>query len=571
MRLWSLLNARNPLWRMAGWGLLGATLAGTAILALRGPRALRPVDGRDLFASGPMGTLGTVTEQLGQGRFVLSYAHILGSESDLRLQGVKGRLYEPEETWNLEAPSARRREGLWLLDGPLDVQAYAADGQRSIGQGRIQQAGPALSWDHGVWRGLAPLVWQDRGIQTAGVWTLPAGWERSLDGRFQVRQGPVRWEALEPGTIRRIEAARLWANLGLQDGRLEEVRADLEGGSLEAGVALVEPGALRWKAPITFRRADGWVGQAQEGTAPRPEEGKPLERVELRAVRASRGTPSGAERLQAEGARWTPAGLRLEGDVHWEQPLEGQRLSLRAARLLFREQAGGGDLPPDLPVGVARAEAAPVLSWAGRSLSGARMEARRDRQWLIRGPVYGRSEQGTFRAGTGQGNPKHWAFEGPVQAHLLGGAIVEGDRLVWEDELWTFQGRPVTWTRLRERLTGPKVQKRGELVTFPEGIAGSLAAPDGNMSLRADRAEGQKGVLLLSGRVECQGAGWRLQAERISVTLGPDHQVRSVGAKGNVVLRGEMGEGRGETLELDVATRRAVWKGRVRGLAEVAP
>ena len=129
----------------------------------------------------------------------------------------------------------------------------------------------------------------------------------------------------------------------------------------------------------------------------------------------------------------------------------------------------------------------------------------------------------------------------------------------------------MTWTRLRERLTGPKVQKRGELVTFPEGIAGSLAAPDGNMSLRADRAEGQKGVLLLSGRVECQGAGWRLQAERISVTLGPDHQVRSVGAKGNVVLRGEMGEGRGETLELDVATRRAVWKGRVRGLAEVAP
>ena len=104
MRLWSLLNARNPLWRMAGWGLLGASLAGTAILALRGPQALRPVDGRDLFASGPMGTLGTVTEQLGQGRFVLSYAHILGSESDLRLQGVKGRLYEPEETWNLEAP-----------------------------------------------------------------------------------------------------------------------------------------------------------------------------------------------------------------------------------------------------------------------------------------------------------------------------------------------------------------------------------------------------------------------------------------------------------------------------------
>ena len=270
MRLWSLLNARNPLWRMAGWGLLGASLAGTAILALRGTRALRPVDGRDLFASGPMGTLGTVTEQLGQGRFVLSYAHILGSESDLRLQGVKGRLYEPEETWNLEAPSARRREGLWLLDGPLDVQAYAADGQRSIGQGRIQQAGPALSWDHGVWRGLAPLVWQDRGIQTAGVWTLPAGWERSLDGRFQVRQGPVRWEALEPGPSGASKphgSGRIW---GFRTAAWKRSVPTWKAGPWRLASPWWNPGRCAGKRPSPFAgRTAGW-GRPRKAPPPGP-------------------------------------------------------------------------------------------------------------------------------------------------------------------------------------------------------------------------------------------------------------------------------------------------------------
>jgi len=111
------------------------------------------------------------------------------------------------------------------------------------------------------------------------------------------------------------------------------------------------------------------------------------------------------------------------------------------------------------------------------------------------------------------------------------------------------------------------------MVAFPEGVTGSLASLDGDFMVRADRAEYQGSEVQLSGRVECQGRGWRLQADRISVRLGAGNVVKKVIAKGSVTLRGRMGEGWGESLELepDPTSPKARWQGRVKGLAEVKP
>ena len=62
--------------------------------------------------------------------------------------------------------------------------------------------------------------------------------------------------------------------------------------------------------------------------------------------------------------------------------------------------------------------------------------------------------------------------------------------------------------------------------------------------------------------------GWRLRADRISVVLGLGRIVKSVRGDGGVLLRGRMGEGRGEALDLDINSQTARWQGRVRGLAE---
>lgn len=186
----------------------------------------------------------------------------------------------------------------------------------------------------------------------------------------------------------------------------------------------------------------------------------------------------------------------------------------------------------------------------------------------------GRSEEGTFSAGAGTGDPHRWIFEGPVLADLFGGGNLRGARLIWEESkkgaspAWTIQGRPATWNRLRERLSGLRILRQGERLEFPEGIMGSLAASQGDMTLRADRGDSDPAKVTLSGHVECQGMGWRLKADRILVVLGPGRIVKTVRAEGGVLLRGRMGEGRGEALDLDITTQMARWQGRVRGLAE---
>jgi hypothetical protein len=257
--------------------------------------------------------------------------------------------------------------------------------------------------------------------------------------------------------------------------------------------------------------------------------------------------------------------------VRWEQPKDGARLLLRAPRVLIRE-AAGTDLPSDLQVGDARAEGLVVLAWGTRTLSSPRMEMRRvERTWRIQAPALGRSEQGTFSAGAGHGSPVRWEFEGPIRATLIPGGNLRGDRLVWDDSSWILTGRPATWNGLRERLSGPKLVRKADAILFPEGLSGTFAAPEGDVVIRADRGQNQAGTVTFQGRVDCRGQGWQLQASQLTAQIVPGNQVKMVTAKGQVSLRGTIGEGRGEYLELDLMDKVARWQGRVKGSAEVQP
>lgn len=564
--------ARHPIWRRLGWVLVAGTLGFTLrFLVLKGDEGMpgRTVGGDALFGEGTRGSVGTLTEQLGPNRMVLAYKTISGSEEDLLLEQVAGRLDEQAGQWRLLSPKAHRRAGVWTLMGPMELGVLQPGTTTSLGRGRVEGEGPAIRWTGGEWEGLAPLRWESLAGSSRGVWNLPAGWRREADGRLRVDRGPVRWQAPAEGpatpTLQAMESDRLLAAPGFQTGRLEGVKARLSEGSLKAAVADLAPDTVTWPGPLSFERADGWKGEAQSGIAPRPAPGSSFQQVELKAFKAHRAMPGGEEQLSTEGARWTPAGLRLEGNVVWDQPVDGQRLTLKAPRVLLRE-APGQDLPESLPVGFAVAEGQALLSWGRRSLSSPRiLVERRSRRWSLQGPVLGRGEEGTFTGGAGQGDPRAWTIEGPVQVNLFMGGSLRGARLVWEDALWTLTGRPANWSRLRERLSGPRIVRKGELVSFPEGLSGTLAAADGDLFLRAERGQRESQRITLSGGVECQGQGWRLAAETLIVTLGPDRTVSLVQAQGAVSLRGRLGEGQGDALELEPGPQVVRWQGRVRG------
>ncbi|MBI4912959.1 MAG: hypothetical protein HY823_09480 [Acidobacteria bacterium] len=568
----SLPATRSPVWTLLGSLVLLGTLGATFLFSGRrvGPTAITHGQGGSV-TPGAFGSLGTLTERMGESRFDLHYARIRGEERDLSLEEVRGRLTESQASWELDAPSARRAEqGIWAMDAPVAIRGLDLGG-RVLGQGEILGEGEALRWEKGVWRGLAPLTWESTEGRGKGRWHLPAGWRRDSEGVLLVDHGPVVWEAAPGGSILRLESQRLSLGPAFLTGRMYEVRAQLTEGRLQAPMAEFTPDRVRWAAPLHFDHMEGWSGEADGGNAPRPAPGAGVERLEFMKFRGSRATPAGPERIQAEGARWTPAGFRLEGSVAWDQPLEGQRLKLQAPVVLMRE-GPGEDLPADLPVGIGRAEGHPVLSWGSRSLTGPRMEADRARRtWTIQGPVLGRAEEGTFQARSGSGNPSAWSFEGPVTLSLSKGGELRGLRLAWEGTTWTMTGRPATWSRLRERLSGHRIVRRGENILFPEGLSAALSTSEGDLSLQADRGERSEGSLLVEGHVDCQGRGWRLRADRLRAELGPGRTVLKVQAKGRVSLQGNLGEGRGDSLELEIAGRKVNWSGRVHGYAETQP
>jgi len=569
-RFLDLPPARDPIWQRLGWVLVAGTLGITLRFMLSGTEGMpgRIGGGDPLFGEGTRGSVGTLTEQLGPNRMVLSYKSIEGSEEDLRLEQVTGRLDEQAGLWRMLSPKARRKAGVWTLQGPMDLGVAQPGTAVVLGKGHVDSEGPALRWTGGEWEGLAPLRWESQEGSLRGVWNLPTGWRREADGRLRVDHGPVRWQAPTDGpapTLQAMEAERLWATPGFLTGHLEGVKARLKEGSLQASVADLTPETVLWPGPLTFERTDGWRGEAQGGAAPRPQPGASFQQVEFKRFKAHRAMPGGEELLSTDGARWTPAGLRLEGSVVWDQPVEGQRLTLKAPRVLMRE-GPGQDLPETLPVGYAVAEGQALLTWGRRTLSSPRIQVERaTRRWSLQGPVLGRGEDGTFSGGAGQGDPRSWTIEGPVQVNLFTGGSLRGAKLVWEDTLWTLTGRPAAWSRLRERLSGPRIVRKADVVTFPEGLSGTLAAADGDLFLRAERGQSDTQKIVLSGGVECQGQGWRLAADTVTVTLGPDRVVKLVQAQGAVALRGRLGEGQGEALELEPGPQTVRWQGRVRG------
>lgn len=566
MKGFALPSNQDPRWRWMGWSLLAATSGLTLYWMLAGPKTLGPSSGAgDVFQPGVSGTYGTLTEMHGLSRMVLRYQTVAGQEEDLRLSGVQGELEEPALRWDLRSPKARRLAGAWTLEGPLDLQAKDAQG-RPTGRGRQDQEGPALRFEEGRWTGLQPLRWDSLQGTGQGTWHLPAGWSREADGRMRVDRGPVTWDAATPGALRSLEAQSLQATPGFDEGKLGQTMARLSDGEVTSELAELTPEAILWTAPLHFRRTDGWIGKAEGGRAPRPAPGQGLSQVELRDFQARRAGTEGEELLSTEGVRWTTAGLRLEGRVLWEQPLDGQRLRLTGPRVLIRDGLGP-DLPADLPVGQARAEGQPLLTWGRRSLGSPRMDlVRATRQWSLQAPVTGRAEEGSFSAGAGRGNPRAWTFEGPVSVSFVNGGNLRGASLLWEDARWTLLGRPAVWSRMRERLQGNRLVRQGDHLDFPEGLSGTLAAPEGDLSLRAGKGESDAAEVRLTGGVECSGDGWRLLADRVILRLGPGRVVQTILAEGKVSLRGRLGEGQGEALEMEPGSRKVKWQGRVRGV-----
>jgi hypothetical protein len=160
-----------------------------------------------------------------------------------------------------------------------------------------------------------------------------------------------------------------------------------------------------------------------------------------------------------------------------------------------------------------------------------------------------------------------------VNLALVNGGQLRGSQLIWEAGSWTLRGNPATWTRLRERLSGPRIIRSGQTLDFPEGLQGAEAGADGDLTLRAGQGRGDDLVLHLTGGVSCGRSDWRVEAPEVTVTFAPGHVVKAIHASGGASLKGRYGEGKGQALDLSLpAGAPAVvrWQGRVSGEGETS-
>jgi hypothetical protein len=580
---------------------------------------------RNLF-QGARGESGQWVERLNRGEYTLTCESSEGDENALKLIGVVAKYVESRENppthdptqrtliWRATAPTAihEANGGADTLDGPLFIEVKDSNGAL-LGSGKTDRVGPALRRENDVWIGLAPLRWTQLEESGKGEYLLPAGWRKEADDRFLVAQGPVIWNSAGSDIIRSITSESLNAT-SLTAGILNNAQATLTGegtmggGQIWAERVEVAGATLRFLAPLKFEHQRGWKGTAAEGLALRPDSpdlsGSLNSRgaLELKDFQAhgildavnSKGNVSALNirEIKANGAKWTSAGLQMEGNVQWNLDLneKGGRTTsylLRAPRAFYRS-GPGNELPKDMPADSIRSEGNPVLTWNDNTLNSSAMTYLVDEHsWHLESPVHGTVPGGSFSTKSASGSASQWIFNGPIRADYKNWGSLRGDRLVWDESpepVYTFTGKPAVLIGLERRLSGEKIIRKNNQLQFPQGIQGSLNMQGETLTLRADRADiiggdnmgsSVSGISIkearLAGRVECLTENYRFSAQEAIITFD-NNQPSKIIAKGKTSLQGSLGSGVGEYLELTFEKGKKQphinWSGQVRGKFE---
>jgi len=619
----ALWDTRHPIHVWSGWLVVAVCFCITGAVALKRPQVNETSLAHRLFA-GTRGEKGQWTEVLPRGEYTLICESSEGNEKIMKLVGVTARYVEsppvsgPSQrtlVWHITAPTATHEANgtVDTLDGPLTIEVRDIHGIL-LGSGKSVQDGPALRRESDVWQGLAPLRWVQEDEMGRGEYLLPKGWRKEKDDRFVVEEGPVVWNSLEPGLVSSLTADALNAK-DVSSGVLNSVTAKLDGDGVAGGGKIwaecveVAGQTLRFLAPIRFEHQLGWSGTATEGLANRavsPDSDGTSESpgsLDLFNFQASGliGDGFSGENISsinvhsasAKSARWTAAGLQMEGNVTWDLEVaekngKATRYILKAPRTYYRSGLGR-DLPEGLALWSVRSEGGPHLAWDGNTLSSPGMTYQLAEQtWHLERPVTGTVPGGSFSAGSGSGSASGWIFTTPIRAELRDWGSLRGNRMVWEekpDPAYTFTGNPAILTNTERRLSGDVIFQTGNQLIFPSGIQGSITFKGETFTLRADRAEiigdgtsqGTHSISLseirLSGRVECSAPDYRFSSRDASIKFDGDRP-RHIEAKGGISLQGSLGSGFGDTLELFFENGwrqpNINWSGGVRGKVEVS-
>ena len=554
-----------------GWGLLIVIICLTPLLI----RNIKSVDKNITFKSyteGIEGKTGTLKETYENRQITLAYDSISTRTSQIFIKPARVTFEDQSGKWFIEGSSAIRRDDQWTIYGPLYV-SFKDSNNILIGEGLANEDTPCLLWSRGSWQGLVPIKWSSRPGLFGGLWTLPKGWIRRSNGAFESQASPTTFLAKDDGQskLKSLQADVITTTEDLNEIFLMRIRSTLLLGNLETSKATVTDNEINFPTTVSFERKKELMLKSDNAHYIDRELSSILS---LNNVNGSRFENNITETVRSDHASIFIDISRFNGNVEWNR-IDGSSTAKITSPDIYIRERQGSSYPSDVqPNEIFSPKSTEVTLNDIKFSSETLRFNKRDFIWSLGPTVRGKSKDGIYSGGTASGNRDSWKMQGPIKYELLNnqgvllGAFLTGTKLQW-----TLSGEPVLWRRGSDLITTANITKNGSLIKFPGQLRGVFREQKGDITVDASSGLFENNVMQLDGPIVLNGLGWSCNARKASITFDTSRKISIIRLEGEVALRGGLGEGTGDRLEIvpkpGDKTYTIHWEGRVRGTNKI--
>lgn len=550
-----------------GWSLLILVIGLTPFFV----KNIKSVDKSITFKNyreGVEGKTGTLRETYENRQITLAYDSISTRSSEILIKPARITFEDQSGKWFIEGSSAIRRSDEWTIFGPIKL-SFRNLNDALIGEGLAQGDIPCLIWSRGVWKGLVPVKWTSLSGLFQGQWALPAGWVRRSSGVFESQLAPITFLARDnnKNSLKSLKADAVITTPNLDEILLMQIQSNLLSGQLTTSKAAVTNGEISFPTKVSFIRKNELILNSDNALY---SESESSSKLGLSNVRGSKLEANAAESIRSESAFIFPDLSRFIGNVEFNRSEGSNRTIIRSPDIFMRERQGAS-YPTDIqPDEVFSPQSTEIILNDLKFISQTLRFNRRSLTWSLGPTVRGEGKDGTYLGGAASGNRDLWTIQGPVKYELnnnegvLSGTLLRGSKLQW-----TLSGDPIIWRRDSDTITTSKIIKNTSLIKFPEPLRGTFLEQKGRITVDAASGSYENNRMLLGGPIVLNGLGWSCNARGASIVFDQSRKISVIRLEGEVVLRGKLGEGSGDRLEITPnpkdKTYTIYWQGRVRG------
>lgn len=550
-----------------GWSLLALIFVLTPFL-VRKVKFTNHNNEPTKYTEGIEGKSGNLRETYEDRQITLSYDSISTRSTEIFIKPARITFEDQSGKWFIEGASAVRKNGQWIIFSPLTI-SFRTSNNFPIGEGLVSDSTACLLWARGEWQGLTPIFWKSRSSFLGGVWIIPKGWIRRLDGSFESKMSPVTFQANEKNMskIESLQAESISSSSNINEIFLTRIQATVFSGTIRTSRAVIINNEINFPTEIAYDRNNELSLRSDHATY---RDTGPSSTLVLSNVRGSRIQNKINETVRSDMSTIYPDLSRYSGHVEWAR-FDGSNITkIKSPDIYIRERTGASQ-PNDLePDELLSPDSTEVIFNDLKFVSKTLRLNKKNMTWSMGPVIRGENKDGIYMGKLASGDRDVWKMQGPIKYELNNnqGALA-ANQLIANKFQWTMSGQPIRWEREKDVILTSTINKLGDLIKFPSQLQGTFHAPQGDIVVDASGGFFESNILRLGGPILVNGLGWSCSAPKASIGFDNFRRISNIKLEGGVSLKGSLGEGEGERLEITLKpndkTYTIHWQGRVRG------